>query len=207
MVGPFGFGRSLSVALAATASVAALLASCAPAPDPVDPVPPGPPTIEAFSVRGSRESAPVVATFRWRIGDPDGDRLTCRVDIEEGAEQTGGVLGDDSDSSPLGHPERFQTGRERASTTRDVSVGQLLERRGRLVGLIDDPDPVPVDRFGAVQVVPDGERYLHLSPLWPLTGPVSLSSAAAARKVGAAPVLGSGAERGADWRRELGRTA
>ena len=82
MVGPFGFGRSLSVALAATASVAALLASCAPAPDPVDPVPPGPPTIEAFSVRGSRESAPVVATFRWRIGDPDGDRLTCRVDIE-----------------------------------------------------------------------------------------------------------------------------
>ena len=72
--------RSVSVVLAVTVS-AALLASCTPPPDPVDQAPPGPPAIEAFSAHVARQSAPVVATYRCRVGDPNGDRLSCRVDI------------------------------------------------------------------------------------------------------------------------------
>ncbi|MEI2699928.1 MAG: leishmanolysin-related zinc metalloendopeptidase [Microthrixaceae bacterium] len=73
--------RSVAGVLAFVVPATALLASCAPPPDPVDPAPPGPPTIEAFSAGGARQAAPVVATYRWRVDDPNGDRLTCRVDI------------------------------------------------------------------------------------------------------------------------------
>ncbi len=75
-----GRTRTLPAVLLVVVSAAALLVSCTPPPDPVTPSQ-APPTIDSFTVRSARHVAPVVATYRWHVSDPNGDRLTCRVDI------------------------------------------------------------------------------------------------------------------------------
>src|SRR5690606_13627174 len=48
----------------------------------------------------------------------------------------------------------------------DAGVGQLAERRRRLVGLVDHADALAVDVGGAVEVVADGEVDLHGWSSW-----------------------------------------
>lgn len=67
-------GRSAVVALIAAGAAAA----CTPAPSPD----PSPPVIDSFEAVALRTEAPVTATLRWRISDPNADALVCRVDLD-----------------------------------------------------------------------------------------------------------------------------
>ncbi len=58
----------------------ALLAACAPPPGP--PAEPAAPVISRFTARSERSAAPVVATYDWQVSDPNGDVLTCRLDVD-----------------------------------------------------------------------------------------------------------------------------
>lgn len=64
----------------------AVAAACAPAPGgpppTTTPVDPAPPVVEVFQAVTPRTEAPVTATFRWRVSDPNGDVLTCRIDLD-----------------------------------------------------------------------------------------------------------------------------
>ena len=93
----------------------------------------------------------------------------------EHAEQARRVLRHDRDAAAGAHAKRLQPGGEGPGAARDVPVGQLAERRRWLVGLVDDADPVAVDERCAVEVVPDGERYLHLSPCGAVRSEASLA--------------------------------
>jgi len=62
---------------------AMIAAACAPMPGPPSPPPPpGPPVITSFTARAQRSIAPVVATYQWRVSDPNRDLLTCRLDVD-----------------------------------------------------------------------------------------------------------------------------
>ena len=45
-----------------------------------------------------------------------------------------------------------------------LGVRQVAQRRGGLVGLVDDAGPVAVDLHGAVDEVGDAERDVHADP-------------------------------------------
>jgi hypothetical protein len=67
-------------------ALAALAAACTPPPGgptgPTVPVDPAPPVVESFQALVPRTEAPVTATLRWRLSDPNGDALTCRLDLD-----------------------------------------------------------------------------------------------------------------------------
>jgi hypothetical protein len=64
--------------LVGVVGAAALAAACVPPPSPD----PAPPVITTFSAVAARTEAPVTATLRWAVSDPNGDQLTCRVDVD-----------------------------------------------------------------------------------------------------------------------------
>lgn len=77
-----GARRSGLLAAVVGAAVAALLAACTPPTPPSPPADPAPPVIHSFTTRAERSAAPVVAAVGWRISDPNGGPLTCRVDAD-----------------------------------------------------------------------------------------------------------------------------
>ena len=73
--------RNATVAVLGTVLVVA--AACTPTPTPpTGPVDPAPPEIHDVRLVTPRTEAPVTATLRWRISDPNGDALTCRIDLD-----------------------------------------------------------------------------------------------------------------------------
>lgn len=60
----------------------AVAAACVPTPPP-SPPDPAPPVVERFAAVARRTEAPVTATLVWSVSDPNGDVLTCRVDLDE----------------------------------------------------------------------------------------------------------------------------
>ena len=86
------------------------------------------------------------------------------ADPEERHEQSGGIRRDDRDSLADADPEVVQGGGLGARELAHAPVGQLSERRGRLVGLVDDADPVAVHECGALQEVVDRQRHPHPGP-------------------------------------------
>ncbi len=69
--------RLVGVALLAVA----LGAACTP--PPTGPAPdPAPPVIHSFQAFAARGEAPVTASYAWGVSDPNGDALTCRLDVD-----------------------------------------------------------------------------------------------------------------------------
>jgi hypothetical protein len=62
--------------------VLAVAAACAPVPPPL-PTDPAPPVVTRFEAVARRGEAPVTATLIWTVGDPNGDPLNCRVDLDD----------------------------------------------------------------------------------------------------------------------------
>ncbi len=65
---------------AAVAVLCALAAGCAPPTSPGTPA--GPPAIHSLRFHSERTDAPVVGVLRWSISDPNGDQLSCRIDVD-----------------------------------------------------------------------------------------------------------------------------
>jgi hypothetical protein len=80
---PFGrrVGKGASTLAGLAAVAVAVVAGCTP--PPTGPAPdPAPPVIRSFTGSANRSTAPVTATYGWSISDPNGDTLTCRLDID-----------------------------------------------------------------------------------------------------------------------------
>ena len=96
------------------------------------------------------------------------------ADAEERVQQTGRVLRDDRHPAARRHAELVELRRLRARPRGEIAIGQLAEAGRRLVGLVDDGDPVGVHAFGAVEEVTDGQRNEHdglaLEEVTPRTG-------------------------------------
>ena len=60
----------------------AVAVACAPVPPPL-PTDPAPPVVMRFEAVARRAEAPVTATLIWTVSDPNGDPLTCRVDLDD----------------------------------------------------------------------------------------------------------------------------
>lgn len=73
-------GARLVAGSLAVLAASAVVAACAPPPGP--PAPPSPPVITRFAASTQRTEAPVLAAVGWTISDPNGDPLTCRVDLD-----------------------------------------------------------------------------------------------------------------------------
>ena len=72
-----------SATVAVLGAVLVVAAACTPTPTPpTGPVDPAPPEIHDVRLVTPRTEAPVTATLRWRISDPNGDALTCRIDLD-----------------------------------------------------------------------------------------------------------------------------
>ncbi len=46
-----------------------------------EPPPNNPPVVENFSVKPKEGKAPLTVTFSWKVSDKDGDKLTCKIDV------------------------------------------------------------------------------------------------------------------------------
>ncbi|RIH82294.1 VCBS repeat protein [Calidithermus terrae] len=69
--------KRFSLALLGTA-LAALLTACPSTQPPANEAP----VIASFSVSPQAGTAPLQVTLSWNISDPDGDRLTCKIDTD-----------------------------------------------------------------------------------------------------------------------------
>ena len=77
--------RGMRTAIGAVVLVVGVVAACTPQPSgpaPTLPTDPLPPEIQTFEFVAPRSEAPVVATLRWRITDPNGDVLVCQFDFD-----------------------------------------------------------------------------------------------------------------------------
>jgi hypothetical protein len=76
---------------------------------------------------------------------------------------------DDRDPLALADAELVEPGLQGPSAAGDLAVAHLAQRRRRLVGLIDDADPVGVDELGPVEEVAGGQGHAHAGSrgLWP----------------------------------------
>ena len=82
-------------------------------------------------------------------------------DAEEGGEQPGAVVRDVGDPVTDADAELVELGSLGPGELAHAGVGQVTERRRRLVGLVDDADAVGVHRQGTVQEVGGRERHDH----------------------------------------------
>ena len=83
------------------------------------------------------------------------------ADPVEGREQAGGVVRHHRHPLPHPDPEGVERGGLGASPLGHLAVGQRAPGGRRLIGLVDDPDPVAVDQLGPVQEVVDRQGHLH----------------------------------------------
>lgn len=77
--------RAIRTFIGAAALIGVAASACTPqptGPDPTLPVDPMPPEIQDFRLVAPRDEAPVVATLQWRVSDPNGDTLVCRIDVD-----------------------------------------------------------------------------------------------------------------------------
>jgi hypothetical protein len=80
--------RSLArIAVGALLCAAALAACTPPPPDGSTTTTtytsePTPPSVQSFSIKGGVQSAPSLVSFAWKVTDPNGDPLTCRIDAD-----------------------------------------------------------------------------------------------------------------------------
>lgn len=82
--------RHAGARLAAVAAIAAVVATACPG-DPgtttptttIDPAVNRPPVISAFAATRSSAPSPLTTAFVWTISDPDGQPLTCTLDLDE----------------------------------------------------------------------------------------------------------------------------
>lgn len=87
--------------MAVAAVLAVAMASLGCTPPPQEPAPPGPPTVSAFHLVAQRGAAPIVGALRWGVGDPNGDPLTCSVDLDDDGVADRVITGCSSASSVL----------------------------------------------------------------------------------------------------------
>ena len=66
--------------------------------------------------------------------------------------------------SPVADAERVEPGGLGAGPARDLTPRARAPRLGRLIGLVDDADPLAVHELGALHEVVDGQRNLHTLP-------------------------------------------
>ena len=92
----------------------------------------------------------------------DGDeQAAVAADTPEAGEQPARVVRHHGDATPHSNAERVEAGAGGVGQLAEAPEGHLAHRRGGLVGLIDEGDPVGIDDQGAVKVVADSERNLH----------------------------------------------
>ncbi len=71
-------------------------------------------------------------------------------------------MADDRDALALADPEGVEPGRLRAGPERHLTIRARSPTGGRLIGLVDEADPVGVDLGGATQEIVDRERDFHV---------------------------------------------
>jgi len=64
------------------------------------------------------------------------------------------------------HVERVERRADRIDAPSELTVGEALHSRRRLHRLVDDRDPVGVDRECAIEVITNGQWNLHV-PVFP----------------------------------------
>ena len=114
-----------------------------------------------------------------RLLQPEVDRHedpAVGSDSEEQLEHPGAVLTDDGD--PLAAPDAqlVQTRSHSPATLGELEVGLTPQARSRLIGLVDDPDPVSVDLLSPAQEVDGGQRYAHAAQINAIPAPAARSS-------------------------------
>src|SRR5262249_48921645 len=80
-------------------------------------------------------------------------------------QEAGRVLADDRDAFAALESELVEGGGLRARQLGDASVRDLAESAAGCVRLVHDPHAIRIDRGGAIEVVANGQRYAHESPL------------------------------------------
>jgi len=111
---PFGrrVGKGASRLAGLAAVAVAVVAGCTP--PPTGPAPdPAPPVIHSFTPLANRSTAPVTATYGWSISDPNGDALTCRLDVDGDGTWDHVISGCNSSTRRLGN---FLTAGTRVAT-------------------------------------------------------------------------------------------
>ena len=88
-------------------------------------------------------------------------------DAEERREQPGAVLADHRHPVTEADAEAVEVRRLPAGQVADLGIGQVAERGGRLVGLVDHTGALAVHLHGTVDEVGDAERDEHGDLLMP----------------------------------------
>jgi hypothetical protein len=92
--------------------------------------------------------------------DRDDDAPRCRRAVQE-VEHPGGVLADDGDPLSGRDAHRVEARGHRSRTSLQLGERELADAARRLVGFVDDGDPVGVDRRAAGEEVLRGEGDEH----------------------------------------------
>ena len=83
---------------------------------------------------------------------------------EEGRQKSGGVLRHDPDPGALAEAEVVEPRRHPLGQVVELAIGEIAEARCRLIGFIEDPDPVAVDELRPFKMITDRHRCLHSVP-------------------------------------------
>ncbi|WP_234555295.1 PKD domain-containing protein [Thermus caliditerrae] len=143
-----------------------------------------PPRLLAFQANPLEGEAPLTVRFTWQAEDPDGDPLTCMLELGDGTERTFAPCGSGTIhtySSPGNYPARLQVQDPKGATTQPQNPVVVRVRPGGSFTLSLNPTSLSVEQGSF------GTTTLTLTPQNGFIGTVSLSLVGAPSGVNLSP--------------------
>ncbi|WP_084584758.1 PKD domain-containing protein [Thermus tengchongensis] len=131
-----------------------------------------PPRLLAFQASPLEGEAPLTVRFTWQAEDPDGDPLTCVLELGDGTKLTLAPCGSGTTytySRPGDYPARLQVQDPKEATTQSQNPVVVRVRPGGSFTLSLSPTSLSVEQGGS------GTTTLTLTPQNGFTGQVTLS--------------------------------